>query len=363
MGGYVPPHLRNANGGAPQAGTPRSLEALAAGPPPSSHSDRGSGGGRGGFGGSGGGFGGGGGYGNGPSSNAPPRDLSAFGAAPGAGGGGFGGGYSDRGGSRGGYGDRGGFGDRGGGGRGFGGGGGGKWLGIDGGEDFDANLPNDEAAFRREFGEPASSGIDFNKYADIPVEVELPTNMSELPVEMAPCKEFAALNIGKVLGRNLRLSGFKVPTPVQGNSVPMAINGLDVISVAQTGSGKTLAFMLPILYRLLQSGPGGGNYGGGRNTVVAIRALAMAPTRELAVQIQEESKKFSFRTGLRICVAYGGAPFGDQMRGKRQHSASPRLFNPVLFSRPLPPPRSTACTLLAVRIDGPTHHSRERCSP
>ena len=83
---------------------------------------------------------------------------------------------------------------------------------------------------------------------------------------------------------------------------------MDVISVAQTGSGKTLAFMLPIMYKLLEAGPGGGSHGGGRNTVVAIRALAMAPTRELAIQIMDETKKFSFRTGLRICVAYGGNP-------------------------------------------------------
>ena len=182
-------------------------------------------------------------------------------------------------------------------------------------------LPDDEAAYRREFGEPASSGIDFGKYADIPVEMELPRNMSELPAEMASCKTFLELKCGRVLGRNLRLAGFSVPTPVQGHSVPMAINGLDVISVAQTGSGKTLAFMLPIMYKLLEAGPGGGNFGGGRNTVVAIRALAMAPTRELAVQIQEESKKFAFRTGLRICVAYGGAPFGDQMRGTHRPQA------------------------------------------
>mgnify|MGYP006150566903 CR=1 FL=1 len=121
------------------------------------------------------------------------------------------------------------------------------------------------------------------------MEVELPSNMRELPPEVAPCKEFAGLNCGRVLGRNLKFAGFAVPTPVQGHSVPMAIGCLDVISVAQTGSGKTLAFMLPILYKLLQAGPGGGNYGGGRNTVVAIRACVMAPTRELAQQIQVQT--------------------------------------------------------------------------
>mmetsp|Transcript_42092 Transcript_42092/g.116331 ORF Transcript_42092/g.116331 Transcript_42092/m.116331 type:complete len:425 (-) Transcript_42092:98-1372(-) len=139
--------------------------------------------------------------------------------------------------------------------------------------------------------------------------------MTEFPEAVRPVKDFAGLNCGRMLARNLRLAGFSVPTPVQGNSVPLAIGGMDVISVAQTGSGKTLAFMLPIMYKLLQAGPGGGgSYGGGRNAMVAIRALALAPTRELAIQIMDETKKFSFRTGLKVCVAYGGAPFGDQMR-------------------------------------------------
>ena len=345
MPGYVPPHLRNAGGGGGDSGGGggRSLAALADAPTPRGGGgyggDRG-GGDRGGYGGDrGGGYsdrgGGGGGYSDrGPAP--PPRDLSGF-----MGGGDSGGGYGGGGGDRGGYGGGGGFSDRGGKGGGRGGfGGGEKWIGVDGGDQFDANLPNDEQAFRREFGEPHSSGIDFAKYADIPVEVELPPSLTELPEQQQPVKLFPELNVGKVLSRNLRFAGFQVPTPVQGYSVPMAIGGQDVISVAQTGSGKTLAFMLPIMYKLLAAGPGGGNYGGGRNTVVAIRALALAPTRELAIQIQEESKKFAFRTGLRICVAYGGAPFGDQMRGE---PSRPGQSSFLRGSSPRPPP---ACTPL-----------------
>ena len=67
----------------------------------------------------------------------------------------------------------------------------------------------------------------------------------------------------------------------QGNSVPMAIGGLDVISVAQTGSGKTLAFMLPIMYKLLEAGPGGGSQGGGRNSQVRAPAPDILPARHL----------------------------------------------------------------------------------
>ena len=137
------------------------------------------------------------------------------------------------------------------------GGGGGRdeWQGLDGADDFDASLDEDEAAFRKAFGEAKSSGIEFDKYADIPVEVELPRRLDALPEEMQPVATFAELRCGRVLGRNLNFAGFSTPTPVQAHSVPMAIGGQDVISVAQTGSGKTLAFMLPILRTPLAAAP------------------------------------------------------------------------------------------------------------
>ncbi|KOO35431.1 ATP-dependent RNA, partial [Chrysochromulina tobinii] len=146
-------------------------------------------------------------------------------------------------------------------------------------------MEDDEAAFREAFGPARSSGIDFgDKAKDIPVEVELPRKLrNELPPEMAPVAHFDDLACGRVLRRNLGFAGFAQPTPVQSHSMPVALAGLDVISVAQTGSGKTLAFMLPILKRLLE-------------------------------QIAAESEKFAFRTGLRIGLAYGGTPFGSQMR-------------------------------------------------
>lgn len=128
-----------------------------------------------------------------------------------------------------------------------------KWQGIDGTEDFEANRESDEAAFREQFGcvgfprialppsshvRPSSHvpprtwlpraashvpprrpkpdlGIDFSKYAEIPVEVELPRSMDELPAAMQPVEQFADLDCGKVLQRNLAFAGFAAPTPVQ----------------------------------------------------------------------------------------------------------------------------------------------------
>ena len=194
----------------------------------------------------------------------------------------------------------------------------GTWQGLDGAEGFEDGLEADEVAFRAAFGPaPELTGIDFSSYKDIPVEVELPRSIDELGEDVQPVDSFSGLRSGNVLSRNLRFAGFTTPTPVQANSVPLAIGGLDVISVAQTGSGKTLAFMLPILRRLLELGSAEGTPGyrdRDRHAPVAIRALVLAPTRELASQIREESKKFAFRTGLRVGVAYGGTPFGGQMR-------------------------------------------------
>ena len=102
---------------------------------------------------------------------------------------------------------------------------------------------------------------------------------------------------------------YKKPTPVQQYAIPISMAGRDIMACAQTGSGKTAAFTFPILFCLLSRGPAGGS---GRRASPS--ALVLAPTRELAIQIQEESAKFSFRTGLRTCVAYGGADIREQMR-------------------------------------------------
>merc|ERR1719147_94491 len=110
------------------------------------------------------------------------------------------------------------------------------------------------------------------------------------------------------------------PTPVQKNSIPVIMNKRDLMSCAQTGSGKTAAFLLPILNRIYIDGPSVGppsqqNYGGyGRRNKQYPRALVLAPTRELATQIYDEARKFSYRSKVRPCVVYGGANVSDQMR-------------------------------------------------
>ena len=101
---------------------------------------------------------------------------------------------------------------------------------------------------------------------------------------------FTALGLPNWLASRLTPMGISEPTEIQGSAIPVALTGVDVVGLAQTGTGKTLAFGLPMLVKL-------GQYDQG---------LVLAPTRELAAQIQETFQKLGVRTALLI----GGAPMG-----------------------------------------------------
>ena len=89
-------------------------------------------------------------------------------------------------------------------------------------------------------------------------------------------------------------AGYTQPTPIQQKAIPPILNGQDVLGIAQTGTGKTAAYVLPILMKL--------KYAQGEHP----RALIIAPTRELAMQIEENIKTFAAHTDLRVVVLYGG---------------------------------------------------------
>lgn len=99
--------------------------------------------------------------------------------------------------------------------------------------------------------------------------------------------------------------GYTAPTPIQKNAIPPILAGRDILGLAQTGTGKTAAFVLPLLQRLL-TGP--------RKKV---RALIVAPTRELAEQIHENIGMMGKETGLHSVVIYGGVGKGTQIRTLR----------------------------------------------
>jgi len=92
----------------------------------------------------------------------------------------------------------------------------------------------------------------------------------------------------------IQSAGYSEPTPIQLQSIPPILAGRDLLGIAQTGTGKTAAFMLPILQRLLAN-PGRG-----------VRALILAPTRELAEQIHQATRVYGKRTGVRSVAIYGG---------------------------------------------------------
>jgi ATP-dependent RNA helicase DDX5/DBP2 len=108
---------------------------------------------------------------------------------------------------------------------------------------------------------------------------------------------------------NINKAGFSNPSPIQAQGWPVALSGRDMIGIAETGSGKTLAFLLPGIVHInaqpyLQRGDG---------PIV----LVLAPTRELAVQIDKECQKFCASSNIRTVCLYGGTPKGPQMRDLR----------------------------------------------
>lgn len=100
--------------------------------------------------------------------------------------------------------------------------------------------------------------------------------------------------------------GYTIPTPIQKDAIPPILTGRDILGLAQTGTGKTAAFVLPLLERL-RTGP--------RKIV---RALIVAPTRELAEQIHDNINKMGRQTDLRCVVIYGGVGKGQQIKTLRE---------------------------------------------
>lgn len=247
----------------------------------------------------------------------------------GRGGGGYGGGGygrdrgdrgGDRGGDRNGYGG-GGYGGRGngngysGGGGGFGGGGfGGGYGGGAGGDrmgalgaglknqEWDVNtLPKFEKSFYKEHP-------DVTNRSDAEVEAfrrkhQMTIAGKDVP---RPVETFDEAGFPRYVMDEVKAQGFPAPTAIQSQGWPMALSGRDVVGIAETGSGKTLTYCLPSIVHINAQpllAPGDGPI-----------VLVLAPTRELAVQIQEEMKKFGRSSRIRNTCVYGGVPKGPQIR-------------------------------------------------
>ena len=121
---------------------------------------------------------------------------------------------------------------------------------------------------------------------------------------------FAALGLAEPLLRAIEARGFSTPTPIQADAIPALLQGRDLLGIAQTGSGKTAAFTLPILMHL---GPNPV-----RLPAFTARALILAPTRELALQIDETVRALAAKLPLRTCVIIGGASRFKQAAAMRR---------------------------------------------
>ncbi len=122
---------------------------------------------------------------------------------------------------------------------------------------------------------------------------------------MKQLEAFASLQISQPILQALQDMGFEEPTPIQRESIPVALAGGDLIGQAQTGTGKTAAFGIPILERIQAKGPGP-------------FALILAPTRELAIQSAEEINRLAQHTKLWALPIYGGQDMGRQLRSLRK---------------------------------------------
>ncbi|XP_034429161.1 DEAD-box helicase 3 X-linked a isoform X8 [Hippoglossus hippoglossus] len=181
-------------------------------------------------------------------------------------------------------------------------------------EDWSKQTPPNER-LEAELFSASNTGINFEKYDDIPVEA---TGANSPP----HIDSFHDVELGEIIMANINLSRYTRPTPVQKYAIPIIKSKRDLMACAQTGSGKTAAFLLPVLSQIFTEGPGealqaakngqdNGRYGRRKQYPLS---LVLAPTRELALQIYDEARKVAYRSRVRPCVVYGGADIGGQIR-------------------------------------------------
>lgn len=126
--------------------------------------------------------------------------------------------------------------------------------------------------------------------------------------EYIPQNTFADFNVDQLIKDNITAKGFVNPSPIQDQTIPVGLEGKDIIGVANTGTGKTAAFAIPVLHRLINDANS--------------HALIVAPTRELAQQIEDECRELGKKTGVYGALLIGGSPMGPQLRDLR---ANPRI--------------------------------------
>ena len=118
-------------------------------------------------------------------------------------------------------------------------------------------------------------------------------------------QSFESLGLSEPVLRAVEDAGYRTPTPIQREAIPLVLRGRDVIGLAQTGTGKTAAFTLPLVNLLI---------GGPRRT----RAIVLTPTRELCMQVEESIHKYAKHSQLSVIAVFGGVPLEPQQKALRR---------------------------------------------
>lgn len=118
-------------------------------------------------------------------------------------------------------------------------------------------------------------------------------------VVYTPKHSFEDFAVEELIKNNLTIKGFVQPSPIQDQAIPVGLDGKDIVGIANTGTGKTAAFAIPVLHKLI--------------TDKNAHALIVAPTRELAQQIEDECREIGKRSGIFGALLIGGSPMGRQL--------------------------------------------------
>ncbi len=158
------------------------------------------------------------------------------------------------------------------------------------------------SAFQRNthsrFHRAPSAGVSASRYVNKSKDIEL-------TVVYIPTHQFSDFAISDQLKANIIERGYITPTPIQDQVIPLILQGRDVVGIANTGTGKTAAFLVPLIDKVMRD--------------PRQKILIIAPTRELAVQIDDEFHSFSTGFHMRSALVIGGASMGNQIWKLRQH--------------------------------------------
>jgi len=147
---------------------------------------------------------------------------------------------------------------------------------------------------KRRYGSGKKSGLNIDSFINKAVVA------TETVEHFVPDNSFGDFAVDKRIKETLESRGYEVPTPIQDKIIPHILKGEDVVGLANTGTGKTAAFLIPTIHKILQN--------------KEQKVLILAPTRELALQIDEELKIFAKKLNLRSVVCVGGVHIGGQLR-------------------------------------------------